>query len=79
MQATSALLEAGADVNARAGLGYSPLHMAATNSAEVVEALLKAGADVNAKSNAGETALSLAEKGNQATTVALILEHGGER
>ena len=52
----------GADVNARASDGSTPLHWAAPSLAShkstknVVALLIKKGADVNAKNNEGATA-----------------------
>ena len=54
----TACLAAGADVNARAGDGKTPLHEIGLNTpAVVVEALLAAGADVNARDGIGSTPL----------------------
>ncbi|WP_236619728.1 ankyrin repeat domain-containing protein [Candidatus Synechococcus spongiarum] len=59
-----ALLDAGADPNARAGIeGFrsKPLHLAAEHGKipAVVQALLDAGADPNAQDEVGRTALDL--------------------
>ena len=58
--AISALLQAGADVNAKNKDGDTALMLAAIRGPMIVSVLLKAGADVNAKNNDGETALTLA-------------------
>ena len=68
-----ALLAAGADPNARDGLGWTPLHFLAPTrfsstfrraAAEGVEALLAAGADPNARNRDGATPFDLAEQGS---------------
>lgn len=65
---TLALIENGADVNAAANNGTTPLHLAAVNITEdAAKALVKAGADINARDNDGNTPLLLACK------------HGGEK
>ena len=58
----AALLNAGADVNARTNNGMTVLMYAAEGMAnpENVRALLKAGADPKAKDKSGRTALDLA-------------------
>jgi ankyrin repeat protein len=66
------LLKAGADVNARNVIGWTPLMYASKYSnPELISILLKAGADVNAKNADGVTALDYAKdneklKGTQA-------------
>jgi ankyrin repeat protein len=57
------LLERGADVNARAKDGLTPLH-AASSFAELaaVRLLLEHGADVKAEDNHGRTSLHAAEE-----------------
>lgn len=58
-----ALLNEGADVEARNDLSRTPLHQASTfREAEVVEALLNAGADVRARDNDGERPMDLAAR-----------------
>jgi ankyrin repeat protein len=47
-QSVRVLIEAGADVNAADGEGYTPLLLAASQSAEIVKALIDAGADTGA-------------------------------
>ena len=57
-----ALLDAGADVEAKNDDGWTPLHAAAWHdNSEALVALLEAGADVNARNNADSTPLSLAK------------------
>ena len=55
IQAVKQHLAAGADVNAKTGDGWTPLHLATTK--EVVELLIAKGADVNAKNTNGMTPL----------------------
>jgi len=69
-----ALVEAGADVNAKQRHGWTPLHGAAhSGDRELVELLLERGADPEAKHQEGKTALDLARE-NGHTEVAAVLE-----
>ena len=63
------LLKAGAEVNASADYGETPLMRAAEKNTnpEVITVLLKAGADVNAKNNGGKTALDIYAKEQRRT------------
>ena len=56
-------IKAGADVNARAEYGLSPLMYAAgfNTNPDVISVLIKAGADVNARNERGWTALKFAK------------------
>ena len=73
-QAVNALLDAGADVNAEAALGFTPLHHAARHgTAETVLALLDAGADVDAKDGIDFTPLHWATAWGTVETVNELL------
>jgi ankyrin repeat protein len=57
------LLGAGADVNARAGGGYTPLHIAAFGGdAALIGTLLAHGASAESRADDGRTALAIAEE-----------------
>ena len=59
----SALIKAGADVNARAEWGVTPLVLAAAKNTnpEVLSVLINAGANVNARDEDGKTAFDYAK------------------
>ena len=69
-----AMIDAGADVNAKDEHGMTPLMWAAQNqNSDVIAALLKAGADLNAKDGKGNTALDRARAyKNEKAATALI-------
>ena len=75
-----ALLDAGADANARAYYGQTPLILAARNANPAVATLLlEAGADVNASEWMGRTALHEAAASNEnLAMIDLLLEAGAD-
>ena len=86
--AIKALLKAGADVNARDGLGDTPLHEAAQmGEVAATQALLEASADVNARSDSGQTPLGAAWEWMNKTVgsilpyhevIKILQSHGGQ-
>jgi ankyrin repeat protein len=67
MRVVSRLLTGGADVNARAAGGYTPLHIAAFHDdVAIVNALLAHGAAADARDDNGKTPLAIAEEQGQA-------------
>ena len=73
IEAVAALISHGADVNARADCGYTPLMDASyCGHAKVVEALLDAGADKELKDTYGNTALDIARASNKGDVVAVL-------
>ena len=76
--AVSALLAAGAHVNAKTTEtnpgGYTPLHIA--DNAPIVSALVEAGADVWEKDSDGNTPLHWAASGNDSKVVSALLAAG---
>ncbi len=84
----TALVEAGADVNARDVWGFTPLHSAAENATPAaVQALVQASADVNAPlrsfgrgldSRGGRTPLHIAASNPNPEVVAALIEAGAD-
>jgi ankyrin repeat protein len=77
--AVNRLLDEGADPNARAIDGTTPLHWATrADSFDTVHALLDAGADPNAADRYGLTPLYLAAENGSAAVLAALLDAGAE-
>ena len=75
--AAKLLLEAGADVNARATNGWRPLHTAASEGhGEVVRLLLEHGATIDAATDAGVTPLQFAAQPGHVDVVRLLADKG---
>lgn len=76
-----ALLNAGADVNARNPQDITPLHLAAWDgNAEIVSLLLEHGADINRRNhrNEGMSALDIAAMTGAADVVRILIERGAD-
>ena len=75
----AALIEAGADVNARNVDGMTPLMWTAhrVNNSKVSAALIEAGADASARCNEGNTALIWAEMGASSPEIITVLVNAG--
>jgi ankyrin repeat protein len=72
-----ALLDAGADPNAKNGLGQAPIHRVGDN-VEVLEILLKAKADPNLPMEGGVTPLIDAVNNNRVDVVKILLAAGAD-
>jgi ankyrin repeat protein len=71
------LLDEGADINASADNGMTPLILASwMGHIKVVELLLSQGADVSARTKQGSTALSLAIEKNHQQVIELLQQYG---
>ena len=79
-QVIRALLELGADPNARTNDGWTPLHAAAQSNEypdEVVAVLVAAGADSNARTHRGITPLHVAARYNERPEMVVALVAAG--
>jgi ankyrin repeat protein len=77
MSKIQALLEKGADVNAKRNDGWTPLHWASCeNHIEIAELLIEKGADVDAKDNENWTPLHWASCENHIEIAELLLKAG---
>lgn len=71
------LIENGADVKKRDGLGHLPLHSAASaRASKIMEILIAAGADVNAEDGDGMTAILHAINMNHIPSIELLAKKG---
>lgn len=74
---TRLLLDAGADVNARADPDIAALHLGVLNAnLEMVKLLLNSGSDVNVRADNGKTPLQLA---TDPAVIELLRAHGATR
>lgn len=75
-----ALLDKGADVNAKGTAGYTALMAAVTfgSRPDVVKLLLERGADINTKTLSGHTPLLIAVASFQSNMARLLLEKGAD-
>ena len=72
-----ALIDRGAEVDARNENGWTPLHWAAwDNSLEVARLLLDRGAEIDARNELGNTPLYWATWGNSLDVARLLIERG---
>ena len=79
IEAVKQHLAAGADVNAKGGLGWTPLHFAVYyGHKEIVELLIAEGAEVNAKDKNGWTPLHLAAENGRKQVAELLIAKGAD-
>lgn len=75
----SFLIEKGAKVNERDGIGHLPITLAASQRmSDIVEILIKAGADVNARDIDGMTAVLHAVNVNHVPSIELLAANGAD-
>lgn len=79
LNAAKLLIDAGADVHAKAHTGETPLHISAKRGMDqAAVALIDAGADVNAKNNFNATALHNAAQWRNADLAAALVAAGAD-
>ncbi len=78
LETAGLLIGAGANVKAANRYGVTPLSLACTNGAAMVEFLLKSGADPNTALPGGETALMTASRTGNVAAVKALLSRGAD-
>jgi ankyrin repeat protein len=79
-EAVKALLDAGADAEAKDANGYFALFIAAQKGhSDVVKIMLDAGADVEVKDSEGHTALYFATQEGHSAVVQLLINAGADK
>jgi len=74
-----ALINSGADVNARDISGSTPLMLTIRRNPEAIRTLVNAGADVNAQNNSGKTSLMFAAQlSSDPEVITTLLEFGAD-
>jgi ankyrin repeat protein len=78
-EAIVALINAGADVNARDVLGNTPLMYVSRSNPEAIRIFANAGADVNAKNDSGKTSLMFAAQfSSDPQVITTLLQFGAD-
>ena len=79
IQEIAELISRGADINARAGSGETPLSYASFKGhKDVVNLLIEKGADVNIRDSEGDTPLMLAANGGHIDIVRTLISRGAD-
>ena len=77
-QTVKALLDAGAEADAKDSDGFTALMNVTNGGTEIVQILLDAGADVNEKTDNGRSALLIADEEGHTAIVELLKKAGAE-
>jgi ankyrin repeat protein len=77
IEIAKAIIQAGANVNARSDDGETALHMAAASQSQsdVIDLLMQSGVDIEARNKTGKTALQLAEEKGHRDIVRVMKVH----
>jgi uncharacterized protein len=73
-----ALIQKGADVNAKCMGGWTALHLAASRDIDLVAVVIGEGADINAETDNGATALSIAALRGDLALVRMLVQKGAD-
>ena len=78
-EAACALIEAGADVNARTNNGFTPVfYTCSIGAVDVLQTLIAAGADVDLSTNSGRTPVHAASRFNKVDALRILVANGAD-